>query len=105
MSLACLARNKSECGEEDSPAKAQRRQGKSENFFRIDLVPKLCALASWREKIRGTELWRKFSGWPVRNARANFIVTIRNSAIRKSSFSVPTAVTSFWTRRALRSSS
>jgi len=50
MSLACLARNKSECGEEDSPAKAQRRQGKSENFFRIDLVPKLCALASWREK-------------------------------------------------------
>jgi hypothetical protein len=33
MSLACLARNKSECGEEDSPAKAQRRQGKSENFL------------------------------------------------------------------------
>jgi hypothetical protein len=43
-------------GEEDSPAKAQRREGKIGFFFGIGLIPKHSALASLREKIQGSEL-------------------------------------------------
>jgi DNA-directed RNA polymerase subunit RPC12/RpoP len=41
------------------PAKAQRREGKIEIFFGIGLIFKLSALASLREKIRGTGLMTK----------------------------------------------